>query len=236
MKWTQDMRQRIGRHLGGSRSVDSAVVDRWTSDPEFPYLVSFPRTGSHWLRMVMEQTFDMPSLVRTFWLHDARRFSCMHVHDMDLEIERSSVIYLHREMTATVFSQMRYRKLALDNQILVKYWATRYSMHLQKWLYEETFTTVKSVISYEEMRSAPRSVLAVVGGHLGLAVDDQRLTNSLKNVDHQLVSAKTLHDPAVIDSDEQKVRERDIFYEMAVDVIREVAERHDLDPSIHVAT
>ena len=31
--------------------IDPAVIDKSISDPMFPYLISFPRTGSHWLRI-----------------------------------------------------------------------------------------------------------------------------------------------------------------------------------------
>ncbi len=42
---------------------DQFVVDYLRSNPDLPYLISYPRTGSHWLRLVMEEYFDKPSLV-----------------------------------------------------------------------------------------------------------------------------------------------------------------------------
>ena len=45
---------------------DQKIWQKYTSNPEFPYLVSFPRTGSHWLRNVMELYFEKPSLTRVF--------------------------------------------------------------------------------------------------------------------------------------------------------------------------
>jgi hypothetical protein len=51
----------------GSVSIDDpAVTKSFTDNPDFPYLVSYSRTGSHWLRMIMELYFEKLSLVRVF--------------------------------------------------------------------------------------------------------------------------------------------------------------------------
>ena len=51
-----------------SRIINKQNVDLAYEDITFPFLVSFPRTGSHWLRMLMELYFDKPSLTRSFLL------------------------------------------------------------------------------------------------------------------------------------------------------------------------
>ena len=55
-----------GPKSGLDRRANSKIVERHIADPEFPYLISFPRTGSHWLRMLMELYFDRPSLTLLF--------------------------------------------------------------------------------------------------------------------------------------------------------------------------
>ena len=50
---------------------------KYTCDPEFPFLVSYSRTGSHWLRMIMELYFEKPILVRIFYFIKKRNFLCL---------------------------------------------------------------------------------------------------------------------------------------------------------------
>ena len=101
----------------GSVSVDDPeVIKSFTDNPDFPYLVSFSRTGSHWLRMIMELYFEKPSLVRAFYFKDANDFTCYHTHDMDLELRRENVIYLYRNPVETVYSQLCYYKEDPDDR------------------------------------------------------------------------------------------------------------------------
>src|SRR5664280_1077746 len=101
----------------GSVSVnDQALIDACLSNPDFSFLVSFPRTGSHWLRMIMELYFKKPSLVRIFYFKDAQEFTCYHRHDEELDIERRNVLYLYRNPVDTIYSQLGYYKEDVDNE------------------------------------------------------------------------------------------------------------------------
>jgi hypothetical protein len=63
----------------GSVSVDDPkTIKSFTDNPDFPYLVSFSRTGSHWLRMVMELYFEKPSLVRVLFQGCDRLYLLSH--------------------------------------------------------------------------------------------------------------------------------------------------------------
>ena len=71
---------------------DPKVIDAFVSNPDNPFIISFPRTGSHWLRMLMELYFDKPMLTRKFFLLDREDYMAIHTHDDDLDVERSNVI------------------------------------------------------------------------------------------------------------------------------------------------
>ena len=73
----------------GSVRVAQDVVDAFVADPENTFLVSFPRTGSHWLRMLMELYFQRPSLVRVFYFNERADYMCYHTHDLDLVLPES---------------------------------------------------------------------------------------------------------------------------------------------------
>ena len=136
---------------------DDPLVKEVISDPEFPYLVSFPRTGSHWLRMLMEYYFDVPSLVRIFKHLKAKQFTCYHTHDLDYDkitnVECRNCIYLYRKPEDTVYSILRYYNNDLNDLELIEKWSIVYAQHLEKWLIREKFTRNKLIITYEGLKT-----------------------------------------------------------------------------------
>ena len=168
-------------NTGGSVLVsDPALINSFTRNPDFPYLVSFSRTGCHWLRMVMELYFEKPSLVRAFYYKKARDFSCFHTHDMELDLKRQNVIYLYRNPVETVYSQLRYYENDIEDQARISHWTGLYARHLAKWLIHDDFTKKKTIITYEEMKSEMSAVLSSVCDHFNERLDHQKLELVLK--------------------------------------------------------
>ncbi len=132
-------------------------VQNVISDPEFPYLVSFPRTGSHWLRMLMEYYFKVPSLVRIFEYTDSKEFTCYHTHDLEVDkltdVQCKNCIYLYRKPVDTVYSIMKYYKADLGDSKEIKRWSVVYAQHLEKWLINEDFTKNKLIVTYDGIKS-----------------------------------------------------------------------------------
>ena len=188
----------------GSVSVDDPnIIDSFTGNPDFPYLVSFPRTGSHWLRMIMELYFEKPALVRIFYFRDADDFTCYHTHDMDLTLERKSVIYLYRNPVETIYSQLCYYKENVDDFEHRQRWCNLYASHLTKWLIRENFTAKKSIITYESMASDIYSEFSRVCAHFGHPLDKAKLDAALNKVSKNELKRKTAHDTQVVNlSDE----------------------------------
>lgn len=139
--------------ISQSIQISRDIVESKISDSGFPYLISFPRTGSHWLRMIMELYFEKPSLVRAFYYKNATSFTCYHRHDEKLEIQRKNVIYLYRNPVDTIYSQMNYYKEHIEDTYRIKYWANLYGRHLKKWLIDEAFTNKKTVLTYDGLKS-----------------------------------------------------------------------------------
>lgn len=182
-----------------SVSVDDAqVIQAFVENPASPFLVSFPRTGSHWLRMVMELYFERPSLVRVFYYPKRRDYLTLHTHDMDLEVERLNVIYLYREPVDTTYSQMSYEKDDLEDPARIRHWSGLYGRHLEKWLYTETFTARKTVIRYDRLRDTPEPEFAKICAHFGQTLDSNQLAEAMSRVTKEKVKEKTPHDPSVI--------------------------------------
>lgn len=183
----------------GSASIDDPeVIKSFTDNPDFPYLVSFSRTGSHWLRMIMELYFEKPSLVRAFYFKDATDFTCYHTHDMDLELKRENVIYLYRNPIETVYSQLSYYKEDPDNKERRRHWTNLYARHLAKWLVHDNFTKKKTIITYEGMKSNMADEFAKVCRHFGEEPDLRKLESVLEKVSKGELKKKTAHDQQVV--------------------------------------
>jgi hypothetical protein len=174
------------------------VIGPVIAEPDFPFLVSFPRTGSHWLRMLMELAFGRPSLVRVFFYPDRRDYLAFHSHDIPGDqahpVERRNVLYLYRDPVDTIFSQLRFHGEDPDDRDALERWATLYGEHLAKWLLAETFTRRKTILTYETMRESLPTEFARVAAHLGEPFDAGRLADAAAGVDKERL--KSLVGPA----------------------------------------
>jgi hypothetical protein len=184
--------------MGSIQVNDKKTIEKFTSNPDFPFLISFPRTGSHWLRMIMELYFQKPSLVRIFYYKDAVDFTCYHRHDEDLSIQRQNVIYLYRCPVETIYSQLNYYQEDIYDRKRIMYWADLYGRHLAKWLLQEEFTTRKTVITYEGMKKHMEGEFKKICDHFSVIFNRERLQPALTMVTKTEVKRKTVHDRQVI--------------------------------------
>lgn len=183
----------------GSISInDRTIFESFVSDPNNTFLVSFPRAGSHWLRMLMELYFGRPSLVRVFYYPERNDYLTLHTHDLELDVERANVIYLYRDPVDTIYSQLCYYNEALDDRERITYWADLYGRHLDKWLYREQFTLHKTILTYEGMKRDLVTELSKVTQHFGEPIDNERLEIVAKQITKDEVKDKAEHDPQVV--------------------------------------
>jgi hypothetical protein len=192
--------------------TDPAILDRFLSNPHFPWLVSFPRTGSHWLRMIMELYFGKPSLRRIFYFPEATEYTCYHWHDVDLTTrDVKSVIYLYRHPVDTVYSTLRYHKEDVTDAQRVRHWTEAYARHLAKWILDETFTVRKSTIRYENLREKPVEEFGKVCAHLDSSVDAGRLQDAMARVSKGELKKLTGHDDQVVNLSQDYDAQRSAF-------------------------
>lgn len=215
-----------------------------------PWLVSFPRTGSHWLRMALELYFDRPLLPRSFFGHERADPLLTHDHDNELDLRPTGpVIYLYRGPVDTVFSEMTYyaEDLAVQGPAdLVRRTAERYRRHLRRWLLgeapgragsaERTDTPVVTV-AYEWMLDRPAAAVAPVIVALGGAFEPERFAQVWARVTPAAVASKTGHDPSVIDRGAAKELRRELFRyrfgPMILDIFHADADlRRAIDPAL----
>ncbi|MDX2114041.1 MAG: hypothetical protein SFZ24_00290 [Planctomycetota bacterium] len=180
-----------------------------------PYLVSYPRTGSHWIRCFLELYFDRPLLTRSFYEHASTDYLLHHTHDLEDEIrDRRDVIYLYRGVTSTVFSQLTYhmKDKAVDAPLAeVLRVAEEYRRSLRKWLLREDVAARKHVIAYEWLLDRPLPTLRGVIDFLGGSPDDDAIMRIWPTITHGSIKERTTHDPRVISADNDTHLRRELF-------------------------
>lgn len=190
----------IGRKTSPPELARTAAIGRFAADPDSTYIVSFPRTGSHWLRMLMEKYFERPQLKLTYYYHDRSDFLTYHTHDMALDVVHPNVIYMYREPVSTVFSQMVYERSPISDRTWIRHWTELYGLHLVKWLHEERFTRRKTVICYERLQADSASEFARVAVHFGQTFDAARFAEISVDVTREEVGKQREEtDPRVVD-------------------------------------
>lgn len=208
-----------------SKAVKYKTVQKFISNPDFPWLISFPRTGSHWLRMIMELYFEKPSLVRIFYpelYKNAKEFTCYHQHDKELKDKPKNVIYLYREPAPTIYSQMKYEKEDILDENRIKYWADLYGKHLSKWLIEENFTIKKTIITYEEMQKNIMKEFKKVCDFFGEEIIESKLNKILPMVNKTELKKKTTHDQQVVNLNSIYQEQRNTFIETNSNLIMDI--------------
>lgn len=187
---------------------DSDIIEAFRSDPENLFLVSFPRTGSHWLRMLVELYVERPLLTRTFFYPSQDDYLLLHTHDKDLEVERPNVIYLYRTPVDTVYSQMVYEGDSFDDRDRIAHWADLYGRHLDKWLYDESFTTRKTILRYQQLKEDLTSVFRSLCDHLQVPFERDRAKEVDRRVTRELVKQKTQYNDRVLNMNRDEYLER----------------------------
>jgi hypothetical protein len=206
---------------------DPKIIKDFLADPYFPVLISFPRTGSHWLRMLMELYFKKPALVRAFYYKDATDFTCYHTHDMELDVERRNVLYLYRDPVRTIYSQLRYYKEDVDDITRINHWTTLYGNHLAKWLFEETFSRKKTILTYEGLKQDIYMEFGKVCQHFGENLEKGLLTPILERISKEELKKKTRHDNQVVDLSEAYTMKQHEFEQRYGELVRDLLIKRD---------
>lgn len=181
-----------------SKIASTEVVAKFRNQPAFPFLVSFPRTGSHWLRIILEQYTDQPLLVRSFYKHTSANYLLLHTHDMFLKETSQNVIYLYRNPTDVIYSQINYHHQDFMNDAVIINWSTQYAVHLIHWIYKENFSTQKILVKYEALKFTPSQEFKKICAFFDMKFDANKLENILKKITKETVKNQTKHDENVI--------------------------------------
>lgn len=220
----------MSKQEGSVPITDQKVIKTCTDNPDFTYLVSFSRTGSHWLRTIMELYFEKPALTRAFYFHNANEFTCYHTHDMDLQLRRQNVLYLYRDPVETVYSQLVYYKEDVDDQLRQQHWTSLYARHLSKWLVHDDFTQKKTELTYEGMKKDMEKEFTKVCRHFGQTLQVNKLQSVLERVSKEELKKRTKHDQQVVNlSPDYQLSRADFYDKYAEKIFEEILQ---IDPEL----
>lgn len=190
--------------------------NNFLQDPMITRLVSYPRTGSHWFRVLMEMYLEKPSGVRSFYYPNPKEIWGIHIHNRDVDIYEESegivknldkVIYLHRNPCDTLFSLLKYEKIIAENwngsnkkiieQKVIEY-SHEYKKHLVRWT--ENNNDIKNIfyLKYENLKDKPHETFESVLKFMNLGWNHDKFSDILSMVDKKRIKNLTLHDPSVI--------------------------------------
>ncbi|MEM9373687.1 MAG: sulfotransferase [Planctomycetota bacterium] len=182
-----------------------------------PWLVSFPRTGSHRLRVMLELFFDRPMLTRHFFEHDNDDWLLIHDHDDRLRlVPNGPVIYLWRDPVPTVFSQLTYMHgpdIDRWTEPHVRAVADAYRANLARWLGRDAPQTPAVVLTYEAMSRDMADALAPAIAFLGGEHDAARIESIEERVTEDLIASKSRYNDRVMDTRADKATRRAAFNE-----------------------
>jgi hypothetical protein len=191
-------------------------------DMSLPRLISYPRTGSHWFRILMESYLQKPSAVQSFF-HRAEEVNsiwCFHIHHRLIDKPHHSegpvtglqnAIYLYREPTDTIFSQMKYHNAISPSwdgnptdKIVdeMKKFKDEYYNHLDFYLNNKSKISNIHYIRYEDLQFNPFETFKKCIDFLGKEWDLQKFHQIYLHCDKRLTKKLTPHDNAVVNIDE----------------------------------
>lgn len=207
---------------GSALERDQTYLQQLREDPSLAFLVSFPRTGSHWLRMLTEDYTGQPTMRRTFYHPLGSDPILFHLHDLDLSVCHPNVVYLHRDPIPTIYSQIRYHGASPFDEEAIEHWGALYGAHLRKWLDDESFTETKTVLTYEEMKDDLATAFSRVLTHLDIAFEAERFRSAQTRVTKEEVDRKTRHDSNVVNKDDRYYRDRERFRDVHGETVRAI--------------
>lgn len=189
-------------------------------DLTFPRLVSYPRTGSHWLRILMEKYTGIPSAVQSFFDSRPQKIWGFHIHDRIIghwepsegpTMELKKVVYLYRNPIDTIYSQMKYHKdLSVgwdgsSNEHIsrkVDEYIEEYYRHIRRWVFNNQDISEILIVKYEDLVDKPSETFRQVLEFLNFEWDEVKFTEVYSFCDKQLTKKVTPHDENALNIEE----------------------------------
>lgn len=169
-------------------------------DPTIITLVSYPRTGSHWLRMVLEKYLQKFCLPRSFY--NTKEYWGNHIHDRIVGegVEGRTkgfekVIYLYRNPIDVVYSQLKYENMKFEDRHKIM---DEYYIHLDRWLNNSSDIDNILYVKYESLKDKPIDIFRSIIEFLGYEWNEKKLKDiydesTLENLNKNIQDTKVIN-------------------------------------------
>jgi hypothetical protein len=187
---------------------------------QIPYYVGVSRSGSHWIRLVLEGYLGGKSPISNFIAcKDDINVLMNHLedfkgtHDLTLDFQSDYVIYLYRNPIDCIFSNLKYDGTDLGNRNAVDYYLDIWIRHIQKWYYDEKFTKRKVILCYEKLQDDFVSEFSKILSFLNMDIDEDKIIKA-KEIYTKGKIREIVHDKKVINNESDYEIQRNKFVEL----------------------
>jgi hypothetical protein len=162
-------------------------------DKSIMQLVSYPRTGSHYVRIVIEDITKRPCAPTSFLGFDKFEPWGFHLHDRivgngdeGITSGFDKVIYLYRNPVDTIYSHIKYQNESDWRSI-----AEEYKNHLMRWLYNNHDCKKMIFVNYDILLDKPIKEFKRILEFMDFSVNDDDLQKSISRTTISRVRALT---------------------------------------------
>lgn len=167
-------------------------------DPEkLPWIVSYPRCGRHWVKVVLELYFRRPSSIGTRSpltpREQARPPLYYHHHDPLANTklpEHGNLAYIYRDPVDVLYSNLRYlnwdEPFEVEEDVL-NLTAGQYRKHLDRYLRNGA---TKVSLQYDDMKADPVLLFGILVQWLGDDLRGKELTSVCERVTPEFIATQ----------------------------------------------
>lgn len=155
----------------------------WEEYPNLPILVSYPRSGVHWIQAMMEVYFDRPRGPRQnggiTWRpqREDEEFMWIHTHDRGQLVPTDrKCLFLLRDPIACIYSFLAVEGNRADESTIARE-CHEFSRLFQKWVINDN---AEDVIRYEDIVRDPLQGIADISRHHSARFDKERAAHAVE--------------------------------------------------------
>ena len=173
--------------------------------------VGLSRSGSHWIRLVLEHYMGGNSPLSNF-LGSANTNNFRATHDLQLDFVADYVIYLYRNPIDCIYSNLKYDEIDTNVDCISKidYYLDIWIRHIQKWIYDENFTKDKVILCYEKLKNDFNNEFSKLLIFLNLQVNTEKIEEG-NNIYTKSKIKKIVRDDRVINNELNYEIDRELF-------------------------
>lgn len=212
--------------------VSNKKIKQLMKNNNITIMVSYPRSGSHMIRIILEQYTNRPLIPRTFLHYDKSNPILCHFHYYFENYSNERIIFLYRNPVDVVFSHIVFDK----NEINIKnvnIYVEKYIEHFKYWMIKNTEKNI-FIIKFENFLKNSEKIFIDILKYIdeNIIYDEEKFQNIYKKTNKKYISELTNDIPLlknrVICQDENYENKREEFKNNFKNYIFDLMEKNKL--------